>query len=144
MYHSIARVKFEVTNAVYMMTLHSRVTYVAILLSALVWRAARIHISDTCLSKVNCSSTNTPKYFTQHVGFIVCPDMFKSISFTSFAFLTTKVWKFYWAYFHLVVIKPGQHNTSCHFSVPFKFKYIFGEIPDGIIDSIFVNGDIVT
>ena len=76
------------------MILHSGVRYFTIVLNALVCRAKRIHSSDTCLSKVNWSSINKPNNFTQDVGFIVCPDMFRSISFTSFAFFTTKVWNF--------------------------------------------------
>ena len=92
--------------------LHSGLKYLTIVLSAKVWRAARIQSLDTYLSRDDWSSINIHNKFTQDVGFVVCPDMFSSIAFTSFACLTAKVWKFFWVYFHLFFIKPVQSNTS--------------------------------
>ena len=52
------------------------------------------NISVILLGLHLCSSMNTPNNFTQGVGLTICPDMFSSISLTSLAFLTTKVWTF--------------------------------------------------
>ena len=65
--------------------LHSRLKYFTILLSALVWRAARIHCSDAYSSIGKWSSMNTPDNFTQAANL-----KSSSISFSSLV-LATKV-----------------------------------------------------